>query len=234
MDTNDDGIGDINGIISRLDYVQRLGVNTIWFCPMFASAWQDGGYDVTDFYNIDPRFGSNDDMSLLIREAHIRGLRVCMDLVAGHTSDQHPWFQASARNEPNRYSDYYMWTDTIPEAERVTLERRHRTKDPAIATWGSYGLADAPRAKYYRKNFYEFQPALNYGFANPDPSDPMQQSVDAPGPKLVKQELRKIMAYWMDMGVDGFRVDMASSLIKNDTDNQENIKLWQQMRRWME
>lgn len=234
MDTNDDGIGDLEGIISKLDYVQRLGVNTIWLCPVFASAWQDGGYDVTDFYRIDPRFGTNDDMKRLVTEAHFRGLRVCLDLVAGHTSDQHPWFKASGEKKPNRYSDYYMWTDTIPEAEQVTLERRHRTHDPAIATWGSYGLADAPRAKYYRKNYFEFQPALNYGFANPDPKDPMQQPIDAPGPRLVRQELRKIMTFWMDMGVDGFRVDMASSLIKNDPDKRENIKLWQQMRRWME
>lgn len=234
MDSDDDGIGDINGIISKLDYVQRLGVNTIWFCPMFASTWQDGGYDVTDFYSIDPRFGSNDDMKRLILEAHIRGLKVCLDLVAGHTSDQHPWFKASSRQEANRYSDYYMWTDSISEAELATLERRHRTRDPAIATWGSYGLANAPRAKYYRKNYFEFQPALNYGYANPDPSDPMQQPIDAAGPKLVKQEMRKIMTYWFDMGVDGFRVDMASSLIKNDPDKSENIKLWQQMRRWME
>jgi len=234
MDNDGDGIGDINGIISRLDYVQSLGVNTIWFCPMFKSAWQDGGYDVTDFYSIDPRFGTNDDMKRLIKEAHNRGLKVCLDLVAGHTSDQHPWFKASSQRERNRYSDYYMWTDTIPDDERRTVERRHRTHDPAIATWGSYGMANAPRAKYYRKNYFEFQPALNYGYVNPDPDDPVQQAIDAPGPQAVRQELKNIMAYWMDMGVDGYRIDMASSLIKNDTDKRENIKLWQEIRHWMD
>ena len=234
MDSDDDGIGDIKGVISRLDYVQNLGVNTLWFCPMFKSAWQDGGYDVTDFYSIDPRFGTNEDMRLLIKEAHQRGLKVCLDLVAGHTSDQHPWFKASSQRERNKYSDYYMWTDTIPDDERRTVERRHRTHDPAIATWGSYGMANAPRAKYYRKNYFEFQPALNYGYVNPDPDDPVQQAIDAPGPQAVRQELKNIMSYWMDMGADGFRIDMASSLIKNDTDKQENIKLWQEIRQWMD
>jgi len=234
MDSDDDGIGDINGMIDKLDYVQRLGANTIWLCPMFCSAWQDGGYDVTDFYRIDPRFGTNDDMKRLIHAIHSLGMRVCLDLVAGHTSDQHPWFKASGQLEHNPYTDYYMWTDTIPPDEYRTLERRHRTHDPAIATWGSYGMCDAPRAKYYRKNYFEFQPALNYGYANPDPNDPMQQSIESPGPRAVRLELRKIMSYWFDMGVDGFRVDMASSLIKNDPDHSENIKLWQGMRRWID
>lgn len=234
MDTDDDGIGDINGIIERLDYVQRLGANTIWLCPVFCSAWQDGGYDVTDFYRIDPRFGNNDDMQRLINETHQRGMRLCLDLVAGHTSDQHPWFKASGQMERNAYTDYYMWTDTIPPNEYATLERRHRTHDPAIATWGSYGMCDAPRAKYYRKDYFEFQPALNYGYANPDPDDPLQQPIDAPGPRAVRQELRNIISYWLDKGVDGFRVDMASSLIKNDKDYRENIKLWQDIRRWMD
>lgn len=234
MDTDDDGIGDINGLIDRLDYVQRLGVNCIWLCPMFCSAWQDGGYDVTDFYHIDPRFGNDNDMKRLINEVHNRGMRVCLDLVAGHTSDQHPWFKASGQKEQNQYTDYYLWTDSIPDNELVTLERRHRTHDPAIATWGNYGMCDAPRAKYYRKNYFEFQPALNYGYANPDPSDPMQQSIDSPGPQAVRQELRNIISHWFDMGVDGFRVDMASSLIKNDQEHVENIKFWQEMRRWMD
>ena len=234
MDSDDDGIGDITGMIERLDYVQRLGANTIWLCPMFCSAWQDGGYDVTDFYHIDPRFGTDDDMKRLINEIHVRGMRVCLDLVAGHTSDQHPWFKASGQLERNTYTDYYMWTDSIPPDEYRTLERRHRTHDPAIATWGSYGMCDAPRAKYYRKNYFEFQPALNYGYANPDLNDPVQQSIDSPGPQAVRQELRNIISHWFDMGVDGFRVDMASSLIKNDPDKRENIKLWQQMRRWID
>ena len=233
MDSDDDGIGDINGIISRLDYVQHLGVNTLWFCPMFCSAWKDGGYDVTDFYRIDPRFGSNEDMERLIHETHARGLRICLDLVAGHTSDQHPWFKASGQLEPNAYTDYYIWSDTVPPNEWVTLERRHRTHDPAIATWGSYGMTDAPRAHFYRKNYFEFQPALNYGFATVDPNDPSQQSIDAPGPQAVRQELCRIMSYWLEKGVDGFRIDMASSLIKNDPDKRENIKLWKHLSRWM-
>jgi len=234
QDSDGDGIGDLKGIISRLDYVKRLGVNVIWLNPVFASAWQDGGYDVTDFYQVDPRFGDTRDLLQLIHEAHRRGIRVCLDLVAGHTSNQHPWFKASGELRTNRYSDYYIWTDSINDAERATLERRHRTHDPAIATWGSYGLANAPRAKYYRKNYFEHQPALNYGFANADPNDPEQQPIDAPGPRAVRRQLQDIMSYWLDRGVDGFRVDMASSLIKNDDDKRENIRLWQQMRQWLD
>jgi len=235
MDTDGDGIGDLRGIRQRLDYLSYLGVNTIWLNPVFCSAWQDGGYDVTDFYQVDPRFGNNQDLLQLINEAHLLGMRVCLDLVAGHTSDQHPWFKASAKSAEGQYADYYMWTDSINDAERATLERRHRTHDPAIATWGSYGLADAPHAKYYRKNYFEHQPALNYGFVNPNPSDPEQQAVDAPGPRAVRRQLQDIMAYWLDRGVDGFRIDMASSLIKGDDDNKTaNVALWKDMRQWLD
>ena len=234
MDSDGDGMGDINGIISRLDYVEKLGVNTIWFCPMFKSAWQDGGYDVTDFYSLDPRFGDNRDLQRLVDEAHRRHLRVVLDLVAGHTSDQHPWFKASGQKERNRYTDYYMWTDSIAAEERATIERRHRTHDPAIATWGSYGLANAPRGKYYLKNYFEFQPALNYGYATNDTAAAWQQPADAPGPRAMRRQLMDIMAYWLDMGVDGFRIDMASSLIKNDPDKRANMALWREMRQWID
>ena len=233
MDSDDDGIGDINGIISQLDYVQRLGANTIGLCPVFCSAWQNGGYDVTDFYHVDPRFGNDVDMERLIHEAHEHGLRVCLDLVAEHTSDQHPWFKSSGQQGHNPYTDYYVWSDTVPGNEWVILERRHRTNEPEIATWGNYGLTDAPRAHFYRKTLYECQPSLNYGFANVDPSDPSQQSIDAPGPKAVLQELLDIMDYWLNKGIDGYRVDLSQALIKNDPDQRENIKLWRQICQWL-
>ena len=122
QDSDGNGIGDLPGIISRLDYIQSLGVNALWLNPVYESGWFDGGYDIIDFYRIDPRFGTNSDMVRLIDEAHKRGLRVCLDLVAGHTSDRCRWFVESATADPNsRYSDYYIWPDSISAAERAMV-----------------------------------------------------------------------------------------------------------------
>ena len=106
MDSNGDGIGDLNGIASKLDYIKDCGFNCIWMSPCFASAWEDGGYDIVDFYNVDKRFGTNQDLKNLIDQAHSKGIKVLLDLVAGHTSDKHPWFKASASAQKNEYSDY--------------------------------------------------------------------------------------------------------------------------------
>ena len=113
-DSDGNGIGDLQGIISKLDYIQSLGVNALWLNPVFESGWIDGGYDVIDFYKIDPRFGTNTDMVRLTTEAHKRGIKVCLDLVAGHTSDRCEWFRQSGTADRNsRYSDYYIWLDSI-------------------------------------------------------------------------------------------------------------------------
>ena len=234
QDSDGDGIGDLPGIILRLDYIQKLGVNAIWLNPVFESGWFDGGYDVIDFYKVDPRFGTNSDMVRLITEAHRRGIRVCLDLVAGHTSDRCPWFTQSATADPNsRYSDYYIWTDSISAQERELIRQRQASPHPASDTRGHYVESNAPRGRYYLKNYYACQPALNYGYAHPDPSQPWQQAVTAPGPQAVRRELRNIMAFWFDKGIDGFRVDMASSLVKGDTDRSAILQLWQEMRQWM-
>ena len=225
-----DGIGDLPGIISRLDYIQSLGVNALWLNPVYESGWFDGGYDIIDFYHIDPRFGTNSDMVRLIDEAHKRGLRVCLDLVAGHTSDRCRWFVESATADPNsRYSDYYIWPDSISAAEREQIRLRHASAHPASDTRGHYVESPYPRARYYMKNYFECQPALNYGYDHPDPSRPWEQAVSAPGPQAVRRELRNIMAFWFDKGIDGFRVDMASSLVKNDPDRSAIRQLWQEM-----
>ena len=217
MDTDGNGIGDLPGITSKLDYIKSLGVNALWLNPIFESGWFDGGYDVIDFYKVDPRFGTNTDLVTLVNEAHKRGIKVCLDLVAGHSSTKCAWFKESSEKDPNqRYSDYYIWMNDIPESEKKEIEARHQEASPESSTRGRYVEANAPRAKYYEKNFFECQPALNYGFAHPDPNHPWEQSVDAPGPQAVRREIRNIMAFWFDKGVDGFRVDMASSLIKND------------------
>ena len=214
-DSNGDGIGDIPGVIAKLDYLRWLGINAIWINACFVSPFRDAGYDVADYYRIAPRYGTNRDLYRLCREAHRRGIRVCLDLVAGHTSADHPWFRASCQPRRNRYSDRYIWAPSTPSVEAgvpLSLIRGYSDRE------GSYVA-----------NFFYFQPALNYGFARPDQS--WQQPIDAPGPVETRKELVKIMTYWLGHGVDGFRVDMASSLIKTDPGHTGTIKLWKDIGR---
>lgn len=232
-DSDGNGIGDIRGVISELDYIESLGVRAIWFNPLFVSGWIDGGYDVIDFYRVDPRFGTNNDMVELIEKAHAKGIKVMLDLVAGHTSDKHPWFIQSSQDTNLQYSDYYIWSDRLPDA-KAERELETMLKDPNYMqnTIGKWMKSEYPRNKFYMKNFYACQPSLNYGYANPDPSRPWEQGVDAPGPKAVRQELKDIIAFWYGKGVDGFRVDMANSLVKNDKDKKEIMNLWREIREW--
>lgn len=215
-DTNGDGIGDLDGIIEKLDYIKWLGCNAIWLNPCFESAYKDAGYDVIDFYKVAPRYGSNDDLKRLIKEAHRRNMHVCLDLVAGHTSDQHPWFKASQKKERNEFTERYIWTnDSMVKPEKHVAGKFERNGT-------------------YRKNFFDCQPALNYGFAQPDPAHPWEQPVTAEGPRKTRHEMMKIMDFWLAMGADGFRVDMAPSLIKNDPDKVETNKLWAEVRTHMQ
>lgn len=211
-DSNGDGIGDIQGIISKLDYVKWLGVNAIWINPCFESSFKDAGYDVTDFYHVAKRYGTNDDLKRLFVEAHKRGIKVCLDLVAGHTSIDHPWFKESQKATSNEYTDRYVWTnDSTIKPNRYVSGRFDRNGT-------------------FLKNYFDIQPALNYGFGKPDPSHPWEQPVTAPGPQKTRKELMHIMDFWMKMGCDGFRVDLASTLIKNDPDRVEADKLWAEIR----
>jgi maltose alpha-D-glucosyltransferase/alpha-amylase len=212
LDTNGDGIGDIEGIIRKLDYIQSLGCNAIWMNPCFKSPFRDAGYDVEDFYEVAPRYGTNSDLVRLFDEAHKREMKVCLDLVAGHTSDRHPWFQASSSAGKNQYSHWYVWTDSV---------------------WtGANGMINgySERDGNYLANFFYHQPALNYGYANPDPEQPWQLPVSHPDVQTVRAELFKIMRFWLDLGADGFRVDMAGSLVKNDSGLKETMKLWHDVR----
>ena len=163
-DSDGNGIGDIPGVISKLDYIQSLGVTAIWFNPVFVSGWIDGGYDILDFYRIDPRFGTNNDLVELVQKCHERGIKVLLDLVAGHTSDKHPWFLQSAEDTNLRYSDYFIWSDRLPDA-KAEKDLEEMLKDPNYMqnTRGKWMKSEYPRAKYYNKNFYACQPALNYG-----------------------------------------------------------------------
>jgi len=218
-DSNGDGIGDIPGIIAKLDYIQALGITACWLNPCFESPFQDAGYDVADYYKVAPRYGTNTDLKRLFEEANKRGIRILLDLVPGHTSVQHPWFKASCKAERNQYTDYYIWTDSAWKWEV-----------PGYKVVSGY----AQRNGCYITNFFYSQPALNYGFACPDPSQPWQQPVDAPGPQQVRQELKNIIRYWLEMGASGFRVDMAGWLVKADPRHLGTIKIWQEIRAWLD
>ncbi|HYQ66367.1 alpha-amylase family glycosyl hydrolase [Actinophytocola sp.] len=209
-DSNGDGIGDLNGIESKLDYLAWLGVNTVWLNPCFSSPMRDAGYDVADYYAIDPRYGSRDDLAKLVDSASRKGIRVLLDLVAGHTSDQHEWFVRSA-DDPS--DDRYVWA-----AEQAP------------------GFEPSPgrREGFYLPNFFPVQPALNFGYGRMNEAEPWRQPVDAPGPRANRQALRDIMDYWLRTGVAGFRVDMAASLVKDDPGKLETGALWRELRGWLD
>ena len=180
QDSDGDGYGDLKGIMSRLDYIKSIGVTAIWLNPVYVSGWTDGGYDVIDFYRVDKRFGTNSDLVELVRQAHERGIRVVMDLVAGHSSDQNEWFLQSREAPDLRYSDYYIWPDFKPEepAQSGPMDYAALMNSRASLV-RKFVATDAPRGPYYVKNFFDTQPALNFGFANPDPEHPWEQAVDA-------------------------------------------------------
>lgn len=201
-DTNGDGIGDLEGIIQQLDYVKSLGVDGFWINPFFQSPFQDAGYDISDYYKVAPRYGTNDDARRMFDEAHKRGLKIIFDYVASYTSIEHPWFQESARQEPNPHSNWYIWTDNI------WLNPPKEYLDSFIKGYGT-------RNGQYMRNFYWCQPALNYGFASPDSKYPWQLAIDHPDVLAMRAEMKKVLRFWMDMGADGFRADMAGALVKD-------------------
>lgn len=218
-DSNADGIGDIKGIIEKLDYVQYLGCNAIWLNPIYESSFYDAGYDVVDYYKVAARYGTNADLKRFFKEAHKRGIKVCLDFVPGHTAVDHPWFQQSCKHEKNKYSNRYVWTDNPWEKANHGLRLVH-----------GFGQ----RKGNYAANFFWNQPALNYGFASPDPKCPWQLPTNHPDVKATIEEMENIMRFWLDMGADGFRVDMAQSLVKNDDNWVETSKIWKKIRTMLE
>ena len=187
QDSNGDGIGDLPGITSRLDYLHKLGVDALWLCPVLASPQVDNGYDVSDYRSIDPMFGSMEDMRTLIREARARGIGILMDLVLNHTSDQHRWFQQACQGRDNPYHDYYIWRDGVPGA--LPNDMRAAFGGPAWTYIPELG-------QYYFHQFAPQQPDLNW--ANP----------------AVRQELYAMIRFWMDQGVEGFRLDVIDQIAK--------------------
>ena len=218
-DANGDGIWDIPGIVQKLGYLRSLGVNALWLNPCFESPFFDAGYDVSDYYKVAPRYGTNDDLQRLFVEAKRHYLRIFLDLVPGHTSIENAWFKESCRHEPNEYSDWFIWTNSV-------------WMPPLPGLQNVRGFAE--RNGGFIVNFFYHQPALNFGFANPDSSHPWQQAVDAPGPQRVRQEIKNIMKFWLEMGADGFRVDMAGSLVKFDFSGKETARFWQWIRQWLD
>jgi glycosidase len=213
-DSDGDGIGDLRGIAEHLDHLAWLGVTAVWLNPCFASPMRDAGYDVSDYFSIAARYGDNDELAKLVEQARARGIRVLLDLVPGHTSDRHPWFLASA-NDPADHR--YVWADGTGG----------RLPEGFVASPGG-------RTGGYLPNFFDFQPALNFGYARQNPDEPWRQPVDAEGPRANRAALREIMTHWLGLGVAGFRVDMASSLVKDDPGFVETGRLWTELRGWLD
>ncbi len=217
QDTNGDGIGDFAGIIRRLPYIRDLGCNALWINPCFDSPFKDAGYDVRDYQRAAPRYGTNEDLFRLFDEAHRLGIRVLLDLVPGHTSEEHPWFLESSKAEPNALSDRYIWTDDWI------------TGVPGYPYIGG----EAPRNGTYMLNFFKCQPALNYGWGTVTRS--WQTPCDAPEAIRTREAMKDVMRFWLDHGCDGFRVDMASSLVKaDDAKKSATCRIWQDVRRMLD
>jgi len=214
-DSNGDGIGDFNGIISKLDYIKDLGCNALWINPCFDSPFNDAGYDVRDYKKAAPRYGTNEDLIHLFEEAHKRDMHVFLDLVPGHTSEEHEWFKASARAVKNEYSGRYIWTDMCFNGDGM----------------GGYPyIAGAQeRSGVYVLNFFKCQPALNYGWLNPDRD--WKDATDSENARATIEAMKDVMRFWMDRGCDGFRVDMASSLVKGDDEKKTGTcAIWTEVR----
>jgi len=196
-DADGNGHGDLAGVIEKLDYLVWLGVDVVWLLPIYPSPLYDDGYDIADFYGVHPDYGSIGDVQRLLEEAHARGLKVITDLVLNHTSADHPWFQESRRSRDNPRSDWYVWSD---DPERYAGTRIIFT-DTETSNW----TYDPERGQYYWHRFFRHQPDLNYD--NPD----------------VREEMKRIVRFWLDLGFDGFRMDAIPYLFEREGTNNENI-----------
>jgi maltose alpha-D-glucosyltransferase / alpha-amylase len=196
-DSNADGYGDFRGLTEKLDYLEWLGINCIWLLPFYQSPLRDGGYDISDFYSILPEYGNLNDFMEFLDEAHTRGLRVVADLVMNHTSDEHPWFQES-RDPTSPKRDWYVWSDDdhgYPDARIIFIDT-----EKSNWTW------DEEAGAYYWHRFFSHQPDLNY--ENPE----------------VQEQMLAVLRFWLDLGLDGFRLDAVPYLFEREGTNCENLK----------
>ena len=216
-DSNGDGIGDFNGIIEKLDYIVSLGCNAIWMNPCYDSPFHDAGYDVRDYKKTAERYGTNEDLVRLFEEVHKRGMHILLDLVPGHTSEEHEWFRESCKIGRNEYSDRYIWTDNWFHSPEGL----------------NYVAGESERNGVYVLNFFKCQPALNYGFLHPE--QPWQKGVSDPACIATREALKDIMRFWLDKGCDGFRVDMADSLVKKDDEKKSGTAMvWKDIRKMLD
>jgi maltose alpha-D-glucosyltransferase/alpha-amylase len=196
-DSNGDGIGDFVGLTQRLDYLQELGTNTIWLLPFYPSPLRDDGYDIADYTTVHPSYGTLDDFKAFLTAAHNRGLRVLIEMVMNHTSDQHPWFQEARSSRDNPKRDWYVWSDTDTKYQGVRII----FIDAELSNW----TWDLVSKSYYWHRFFSHQPDLN--FDNPE----------------VFEAMWEIMKFWLDMGVDGFRLDAVPYLVERESTSCENL-----------
>ncbi len=196
-DSNGSGSGDFTGLIGKLDYIQSLGVDCLWLPPFYASPLKDGGYDIADYCAVLPEFGTMPDFQEFVAQAHARGLRVITDLVINHTSDAHPWFQSSRNDPEGPYGDFYVWSDT----DELYQDARIIFVDTESSNW----TFDPVRRQYFWHRFFSHQPDLN--FENP----------------AVQEAILDVVRFWMDMGIDGFRLDAVPYLFEEDGTNCENL-----------
>src|SRR5207249_4022690 len=197
MDGNGDGVGDFVGLTERLDYLAELGVDCLWVLPMYASPPPNDGYDIADFYAVHPAYGTLEEFQKFLDAAHARDLRVITDLVMNHTSDQHPWFQASRSDPTGPYADYYVWSGT----NRRYADARVIFVDAGASNW----TWDPRRNAYYWHRFFSHQPDLNYD--NP----------------AVRRRMLDVMRFWLDRGLDGFRCDAVPYLVEREGTSCENL-----------
>jgi maltose alpha-D-glucosyltransferase / alpha-amylase len=197
FDGNGDGMGDLLGLTAKLDYLEWLGIDCIWLLPMYPSPLRDGGYDIADFYDIHPDYGSVEDFRALVDAAHQRQIRVIADLVMNHTSSDHPWFQEARSSPDSPKRDWYVWSDTddrYPDARVIFVDT-----EPSNWTW------DPVAGQYYWHRFFSHQPDLNY--ENPE----------------VRDEMLRVLRFWLDLGIDGFRLDAVPYLYEREGTNCENL-----------
>ena len=196
-DSNGDGIGDFQGLEQKLDYLQELGINAIWLMPFFPSPLRDDGYDIADYYSVHSSYGTLEDFRKFLGSAHDRGIRVIIEMVLNHTSDQHPWFQESRSSQDNPRRDWYVWsdTDTRYKGARIIF------LDTETSNWAW----DPISKSYYWHRFFSHQPDLNYD--NP----------------AVREQMWNVMKFWLEMGVDAFRLDAVPYLVEREGTNCENL-----------
>ena len=197
QDSNGDGIGDFRGLAQKLDYLQRLGITALWLMPFFPSPLRDDGYDISDYYSVHPNYGTLEDFRNFLNAAHQFGIRVIIEMVLNHTSDQHPWFQESRKSVDNPFRDWYVWSDTDTRYQGVRII----FVDTELSNWAW----DPVSKSYYWHRFFSHQPDLN--FDNP----------------AVREEVWNVMKFWLDMGVDGFRLDAVPYLVEREGTSCENL-----------